>query len=306
MAKVIIFGATGTVASATARAAHARGTSVVLAARDPTKPISALTPEQEHQGSYQRIQADLSDPESIRLAVTSTNATRAFVYTVFDAPDHMRASLEAMKSAGIEHVVYLSSFAVKGEPGSVGPENFIAHAHARVEMSLADVFGASGYVAVRPSFYATNIRWWLAAAAEGRVGMAYPEAKFDLVVPEDIGRVCGTLLAQGSGMVQGNYVNLLGQEELALGDAVRLLSRETTGKEVEVVTVGEEEEIECFVAKLGFPEPLARAVVQQNREQSLGLGRGLVNFATDTDFTRNVYRITGSQSTGFREWAQQA
>ncbi|RAH86786.1 NAD(P)-binding protein [Aspergillus japonicus CBS 114.51] len=306
MVKVIIFGATGAVASATACAAHAWGASVVLAARDTTKSIPALTPEAEKNGSYQRVHADLTDPETIRHAVTTTNATRAFVYTVFGAPDHMRASLEAMRSAGIEHVVYLSSFAVKGEPGSVGPENFIAYAHARVEVTLNEVFGSSGYVAVRPSFYATNIRWWLAASAEGRVGMAYPEAKFDLVVPEDIGRVCGTLLAQGSSVVQGNFVNLLGQEELALGDAARLLSRETTGQEVEVVTVGEEEEIECLVAKLGFPEPLARAVVQQNREQSLGLGRGLVDFATDADYARNVHRITGSQPTAFGEWAQQA
>ncbi|RAL12367.1 NmrA-like family protein [Aspergillus homomorphus CBS 101889] len=306
MSTVIVFGATGAVASATARTAKARGATVYLASRSLNKPIPSLSEEEGHQGEYRRVEADLSKPETIRQAVSSARATRAFVYTVFDSPDHMRSSLEAMKAAGIEYVVYLSSFSVKGDPNSVPSEEYIAYSHAQVEINLAHIFGESKYMAVRPSFFATNAHWWVAAAADdGTVKMAFPGAKFDFIVPEDIGRVCGTLLAQETEgtPVQGDHLSLIGQEELALGDAVELLGQ-ATGKKLKISECSQEEEIRYLVGKVGFPEPLARAVVEQNREQSRG--HGLVDFVTHADYARNVYRVTGSQPTGFREWAQQA
>ena len=101
MSKTIIFGPTGHVGSATARAAQQHGAKVFLAMRNPEKRIPHLSVEQEQAAGFERIQADLTKPDTIRAAVTKTGAKHAFIYTVFSTADNMRSSIEALKSAGI-------------------------------------------------------------------------------------------------------------------------------------------------------------------------------------------------------------
>jgi len=110
--KTLIFGATGAVGSAAARTAHGHGAEVILASRGISKPIPRLTSTQEQAGGFKRVQADLLNPDSVRAAVTKSGAKHAFIYAALQSTDYMRATVEALKSAGIEFVVFLSSSSI--------------------------------------------------------------------------------------------------------------------------------------------------------------------------------------------------
>lgn len=153
----IVFGATGSVGSATARTAQERGAKVVLALRDIQKPIPGLSAEQERAAGFERVQADLSEPETVAEAVRKTGAKHAFIYALLGrTPDNMRAGITALKDAGIEFVVVLSSGSIDSHILNKSPSMFVAVLHGQIEASLDDVFGSGSYVAVRPAYFASK------------------------------------------------------------------------------------------------------------------------------------------------------
>jgi NAD(P)-dependent dehydrogenase (short-subunit alcohol dehydrogenase family) len=178
--KIIVFGPTGRVGSAVARSARQYGSKVVLAMRDPHKPIPGLCQEQELHGNYERIQADLIKPDTVQAAVHNTRAKCAFIYNAFGAPDHMKASITALKSAGIEFVVLLSSWAVQGDIRTIVPSNLVAWSHAQVEINLEDIFGPNGFAAVRPAWFASNSLWYKTMVPKGRVKLLRRKVRLDL------------------------------------------------------------------------------------------------------------------------------
>ncbi|KIX09908.1 uncharacterized protein Z518_00989 [Rhinocladiella mackenziei CBS 650.93] len=150
---VIIFGPTGGVGGGAALEAHARGAKVWLAMRDTSKPIAGLTPEQEEKGRYTRAQADLSDPASVANAVKQSGAKAAFTY-VQRGPGVMKSTVQAMKDAGVEYVVLLSSRTVKGDLRTIEPNDFIPFYHAQAEIAIQDA--GLALTAVRPGVFASN------------------------------------------------------------------------------------------------------------------------------------------------------
>ena len=124
--KTIVFGPTGNVGFATARTAQRHGAKVFLAMRDLRKPIPGLSVEQEPEGGFERVQADLTKPETITMAVNQTGAKHAFIYVTFGTSDNMRSSIMALKAAGIEFTVFLSSDGIQSDIRSVAPSDFIA------------------------------------------------------------------------------------------------------------------------------------------------------------------------------------
>ena len=147
---VIVFGPTGAVGGAVASEAGKR-----LAMRDINKPIDAITSDQERDGNFTRVHADLSDPESVKQAVQRSGAKAAYVYLVF-VPGGLKGALQAMKDAGIEYVVFLSSFTIKKNTDvrDIAPEAFIAYAHAQAEAVLEDI--GMAHTALRPGSFASN------------------------------------------------------------------------------------------------------------------------------------------------------
>ena len=105
------------------------------------------------------MQADLLKPETIAEAVKTSGAKRAFIYLAHGAQDNMKSTIEAMKAAGVEFVVFLSSFTVHTDKPlrDIPPSDIIDYLHAQVEANLDDVFGAEHYVAVRPGAFVTNL-----------------------------------------------------------------------------------------------------------------------------------------------------
>ena len=304
---VIVFGPTGAVGSATARAARQHGARVTLAMRDTTKPIPRLSPSQEATDGYERVHADLSQPDTIRSAVLQSGAKHAFIYMVFDSPDHMRASIKVLKDAGIESVVLLSSISIQGDLHAVPPTDLIGFAHAQVELNLLEIYGKEAFTAVRPAFFASNSFWWAnQIATEAEVKTAFPDVRLDFISPEDIGAVCGTFLAGAAVPTEGDQgqkiVCLTGPELLSVAEAIQTIGR-SIGKKVRVTTVTEDENVEIMVSKSGIPRPLAKLLIGQLAQMQDGAG-----FSGSPDFhqySANIERYLGRPPTRFEQWVEQ-
>ncbi|KAI9042948.1 NmrA-like family protein [Aspergillus affinis] len=244
--RVIVFGATGDVGSDAALRAHHEGAAVSLAMRNPSTPIPKIDGL-----PFKRYKADLTQPDTLRTAVRVADAKAAFIYGIFNGPDYMRTALRALKEAGIEYVVFLSSFIILTDIHAVDPSDIVPWEHAQVEIALEEVYGRDSYVTVRPAFYSSNILHEKHAILQGEVKLPNPDAKFDFIASEDIGHVAGTILVNGA---PEHIVRLLGPEEMALRDAV-LIVGDVLGKEVRVTRISREEAAAQMEAA-GMPTPM--------------------------------------------------
>ncbi|MBE3044617.1 NAD(P)H-binding protein, partial [Candidatus Bathyarchaeota archaeon] len=303
----LVFGATGAVGSAAAHAAKDHGANVILAVRDLAKPMPNTTLEEEQDLGFSRVQADLLNPDSLRAAVKATKATRAFVYVAFGSPDYMKSSFEALKSAGIEFVVLLSSAGIFGDPRDVKPESPVFFGPAQAEIGLEETFGKGGYVAVRPASFASNSLWWREGIQAGEVRLPYPQATNDCISPADIGRVSGAVLAKGPSVIGGldgkyNDIRLYGPKLVSQGDAAVIIGK-AVGKEVKVTTVSEEKYVESL-ARL-MPEALAWNVVTGFRVRAgLEADDGAYAEPGFSEASGNVEKYGGKPSTQFGEWVE--
>jgi uncharacterized protein YbjT (DUF2867 family) len=294
---VIVFGATGAVGSSASREAHRRGASVHLAMRNTSKPIPNIDTSAP---GYTRIQADLSDPSSLTHAVQQSRATAAFVYTVFFSQDHMASAFAALKAAGISYVVLLSSFSVRGAAHEeANKDNFIAAVHAQPEAALA----ASGlaYTAVRPAYFNTNLLWNQAQIRNGTAELLYPEVKHDFIAPEDIGAVCGAILAEPRFQKQdaGQRVYLCGPELMTQRRAQEIIG-ETIGREIKIKELSEDEWKEKLKG-MHMPEPAAEALLKGLRKSHEGAD---VYKDVFEEGSANVRKYKEKEAMTFREWVE--
>ncbi|KAJ5594965.1 uncharacterized protein N7459_001173 [Penicillium hispanicum] len=292
---VIIFGATGAVGSSAALKAHQEGAKVSLAMRDPSKPIPILSGI-----SAERVQADLTNPETIRAAVQQTGAKFAFIYAAFGTSDHMRSSIEALKEAGIEFVVFLSSYAIdssphRGDARAVPPSDFIPWVHAQIELVLEDVFGKDAFVAVRPAYFASNLHMMKndIVKEDAVVRHANPEAEFDWISPYDIGQVAGAVLAHST---NGHIVGLVGPERMSVRDALGHVGR-VLGKEIKVTTIPKEEAVDGF-KQHGIPPPVAEWLVNDVTETPGAFFRA----PTYQEAAGNIQKYTQKDPVRFEQW----
>ncbi|PYI03208.1 NmrA-like family protein [Aspergillus sclerotiicarbonarius CBS 121057] len=304
METVIVFGPSGAVGSAAARTAHQQGSKVYLAMRDTTKPVPGLTAETEREGGFERVQADFSHPETISSAVAHSAAKHAFIYTDLTSPDHMRASFTALRDAGIESVVLLSSFGVQGDIRSVSSEHVIAYVHAQAEVSLQEVFGVNGYVAVRPGFYASNTLWWKEPVQTGHVKLAWANGAFEWISPEDIGGVCGTILAhkaKGIDLVSGEFVYLVGPEQMSVRGVIETIGR-VLGREITITEVDEEEAVDSLVNESGLAEGIARSVLGLCRSATEGYS--FFDSPVYGESVGNIQKYLRRSPMRFHEWVE--
>lgn len=305
MTSVIVFGPTGNVGTVAAVTAHEQGAQVHLAMRDPQKTISGLSLEDEKAGNYDRVQADLLDPASVTAAVEKTGAKRAFIYCMFQDRTGMRETISALKSAGIEFVVFLSSSSVeiREDPADIPPEEIIPYAHAQIEVNLREIFGPTGYVAVRPGAFATNILRYKDGINEGRVNLL-GKIKFDWITFEDMGLVCGNLLAKGPSVLDGKTAfTLYGPQKLTNEESVNIIAG-ILGKDLKIGQATRDEEI-TDMTKIGIPRPVAQYVIDltlnQNHDRPMGMDEGSEGFETGV---ANVQKYGGRPAMKFEDWVR--
>ncbi|KAJ4373043.1 hypothetical protein N0V83_003334 [Neocucurbitaria cava] len=302
MATVIVFGPTGNIASVAAQTAHQHGAKVWLAMRDPSKAIPGLTLGAEKAGNYSRVHADLSKPDTVAAAVKTAGATRSFIYVARGTPDHMKGTAEALKAAGVEFVVLLSSFTIGyTQPADVRPSESIPYTHARVEVTLDEVYGPERYVAVRPGGFATNLLRQKEGIRAGEVKMYGPGFKIDCITPVDIGGVVGTILAEGPPRDGQRKVFLYGPQILSQRQGLEIIGK-VLGKEVKVSGIVAEEALAQYLAK-GAPKPMAEYMIRSlgDTNPELEDGSWLAHYKEGVE---NVKKYTGKPATGFWEWVE--
>ena len=299
--KVIVFGPTGNIGSITAQTASKKGAKVYLAMRDPTKTIPGLSQEAERAGKYERLQADLTDADSIRAAVQKSGAQAAFLYLAFGSPDHMQSAFQALKDGGIQKVVFLSSFTVpKDHLEDVQPADMISYVHAQAELSLRKVFAKDQLVAIRPGSFATNALHNKAGIDERRVKILSPERESDWITNDDMGEVSGTVLVEGQRDSQ-DVIYLFGPDMLSQKSGFEIIGK-VLGERIEVVDVKADEALQEYL-RGGMPEPIAKYLISviektgsNGGAMDLGPGRHEEGVAT-------VKKYTGHPALGFEEWA---
>jgi len=308
--KVIVFGPTGGVGSATALEAHRLGATVYLGMRDPSKPIPIPG---GLPSSLKRIPADLSGAASLARAVSETDGAKAaFLYLNYTSPDHMRGSISSLKSAGVEFIVFLSSFTVPENPSDAAPGDFIAYLHAQVELVLEDIMGRDGYVAVRPGYFNTNALKWkstlnTAGKEGGEIKIPFPDAEFDWISPGDIGKVCGRLLVQqrtDSDREKETAVYLAGPKMLSQRSAAVELGKHLGKEDLQVSPLEEEKLIPWMMEAFGIPEPGAQVLADDWRKRSAktdGKYQGKIH----DQAVANVQRYTGEKATTWAEWVKE-
>ncbi|CAH0054957.1 unnamed protein product [Clonostachys solani] len=303
MASVLVFGPTGKVGSYAARTAADQGAKVWLAMRDTTKAIPGLTEDAEKAGGFQRVQADLQKPETVSEAVKVSGAKRAFIYLVHGASDHQKATIEALKAAGVEFVVFLSSFTILVNQGlrEISPSDYIAYVHAQVEANLEDTFGPDNYVALRPGGFVTNLLAERDGVVAGKVQLYGGIFEQDNIVPDDIGKVAGTVLASGPRNGQ-KKVYLYGPQIRSIHDSYVEVGR-VLGKDLEIITLGPEDGLKKHLSR-GMSESVAKYMVALAGTKGPDKGNG-ERFPRYQEGVANVQLYTGKPSTSLDDWVKQ-
>lgn len=294
---VIVFGPTGAVGAVVALEASKRGAKVWLAMRSIDKTIAGISADAEEKGSFQRVQADLTDPESVKAAVQKSGAKAAFVYLV-RAQDHLKGSLEAMKTAGIEYVVFLSSYTIRPDEDyrAIPPESMIPYMHAQVEIALDDL--GIPHTALRPGRFATNCfnhdldkskTPWEAQVLIG-------DLMGDCVIQVDIGRVGGAVLVEAPSSHK-EVIYVFGPQLLTndqMWDAIKKI----TGRDIVVHHLSPDEKATILKAK-GVPTPLVdymMKVMQAMRETNV------YPEPFYSDAVGNILKYSGYEPTKFEEY----
>ncbi|USW52912.1 Putative NAD(P)-binding domain, NAD(P)-binding domain superfamily [Septoria linicola] len=298
--KVLVFGPTGNVARVAATTASKHGVKVFLVMRDPQKSIPGLSSEDEKNGDYERVQADLTQPNTVKEAASKTGAKRAFIYLAHGSQDHMRATLEALKAGGVEFVVFLSSYTVKEPLEKIPPQDIIPYMHARTEMQLLEVFGEKNFVALRPGGFATNILTWNEDGIKaGHVKLWSPKASFDMITPDDMGEVAGLVLAKE--LKDQHIIYLFGPKMISQEDQIHVVEK-ALGKEIKIEDIDEQAAVQQYQQK-GIPEVFAKYLAARMGEI---YGKGFSGEEEENfhQGVKNVEKFTGHKATGFEEWVK--
>ena len=299
---VIVFGPTGAVGGVAAVEARKRGAHVWLAMRDTSKEIKGFDSNAE---GYSRVEADLTKPETLKGAVSKSGAKTAFIYVIFQSPDSMRSSFQALADAGITYIVMLSSFTVQGDARGEYTD-MIGKIHATTEISLQD--SGIKHTAVRPAFFASNVLMWYSdGLKKGEVEVAHPAAKFDYISPTDIGTVCGAILANPDFQTldkdsTAKSVYLCGPELMTQNNAMDIISK-GLGREIKVKEVGQDQ----WVANFSNPymRPAMEGIGEGMQENIKTDGRAMYPEEMYTQSHKNMKTYLGREPTKFSEWVAQ-
>ncbi|KAI1867703.1 uncharacterized protein JN550_006844 [Neoarthrinium moseri] len=301
---VIVFGPTGQVGSVVARTAAEQGVDVWLAMRDPTKNIRGIGKDQEDSASFRRIQADLQEPETVTQAVKMSGAKRAFIYLVHGAPDHLQGAILAMKAAGIEFVVLLSSFTIlTNQPlRDIPPSELLAHVHGQVEANLHDTFGPDHYTAVRSGCFATNLLAERSGIVANDVKLYGGTFEQDNIVPSDIGKVIGNILVSGPRNGQNNIVYLYGPKIRSIHESIVTIGK-VLGKDLSITTLGPKEGYDNYITH-GMTPQYAEFMVRTLSTKGPDKGHG-ERFPRYEEGVSNVKLYTGKPATTLDDWVKE-
>jgi uncharacterized protein YbjT (DUF2867 family) len=256
-------------------------TPVRLLVRDPSAP-DAPPPAADRQ----IVAADLDRPDTLPAALDGVQ--RLFLLSPGpDTPAQDAAAIAAARTAGVEHVVLLSSLGV--EAGGIGG----GAAHAPGEQLLA----GSGltWTVLRPNEFMTNtLRWIPEITARGSVSLPTGNGRVGFVAPADIAAVAAAALLDPDRHT-GKIHQLTGPAALTTGDAAVQL-----GAALGIPALHHDVSDEAFRAAAtdaGMPPMVIEIFSAYYR----ALPSGVMDRVTD-----DIATITGRPATPFAAWAADA
>ena len=297
---VLVFGPTGQVGGAAALEASKRGAKVWLAMRDTNKAINGLTNEQERNGKFTRVKADLSDPETVKQAVQLSGAKAAYVYLVH-GPGGLQGALRAMKEASIEYVVLLSSFTIPKDANirEIPPEAVIPYVHAQAEIALEDI--GMAHTALRPGSFASNAFTMSMDSSKTPLEVyTYAEGNrtTDNIVPEDIGRVGGAVLVDRPSTSSKEIIYLYGptlRSELEMCNTLK----DHFPKEVSVIQQTPDEWAGRMKAT-GLPPHIVQYLIRAQKEHN----QALYSRSITEEGAANIRKYSGYEPTSFEDFVK--
>jgi uncharacterized protein YbjT (DUF2867 family) len=272
---LLVTGATGHVGRELARELDERGAAFRVLVRDPAR--AAGLPERA-----ERVVGDLDTPAT--LATAMDGVERLFLLVPGIGIEHTEHAVAAARAAGVRHIVYLSSYAVIGDP---------VPAMGRWHREREELIRASGIAAtfLRPGGFMTNAFDWLPTLrAGGYVLDPVGPGRAAPIDPADIAAVAAVTLTEDGH--EGEQYLLTGGETFTVAEQVQILAK-ATGREIEVRAVATPAEAVRFRYPHGAPQVLADALIE-----GLTLMRAdTVGVRTDT-----VRRLLGRAPRTFADW----
>ncbi|MGW4895792.1 NAD(P)H-binding protein [Kitasatospora sp. NPDC004240] len=272
----LITGARGKVGQAVIDRLHTAGL--------PVRAASARPAELTVPAGVEAVELVLDRPETFAAALDGVR--QVFLYP---EPGGILAFVEAAETAGVEHVVLLSSSTVLGPDAENDP---LASHSLTVERALS----ASSLTCtfLRPDAFASNAFAW--AYPIGRalpVQLAYPDAEIAPIHPEDIADIAVAALtgaATAGGPLTGRAVTLTGAESLSFRAQLAVLA-EAVGREIPVERITR-----------------ARAEEQMAAHMPATMVSSLLDLweAADgrpADVADTTESLLGRPARGFRQWA---
>ncbi|MFI6372589.1 SDR family oxidoreductase [Streptomyces sp. NPDC050546] len=224
------------------------------------------------------VEGDLARADSLKSALEGVRSL--FLLSGTGAEEEV---LAAVRRAGVEHVVLVSSITVQTHPHLPAAGENLA-----VERLLKD--SGMAWTILRPTQFASNTLWWAPSIrAEGVVRAPYADVGLPAVHPADIAAVARAALTEPAH--RGRTYALTGPARVTVRQQVAAVAA-ALGRAVTLVEISPEEAHRQMASFLG--DETAHAV--------LDLMGGDVNdellAVRDT-----IAQVTGSSARSFRQWA---
>ena len=270
---IVVTGATGNVGRPLIQSLAAAGEQVTAVSRRISDVPNAV-PNDVPNG-VRRLQADLSQPETLVPALDGAKAVFLLTAAEFLANGNMKDVMEVVEASGVERVVLLSS-------QGVGTKRHPSDLEDAVTQS------GLGWTMLRPGNFASNAFQWAESIRTQRL-MAAPFADVALpaVDPDDIAEVAAAALRDPSHA--GSVYTLTGpvaisprQQADAIGQAV--------GQPVQFVELSREEARSRMLAYM--PEPVVDATLG-------ALGTPTV---AEQEVSPDVEKVLGRPARTFTDW----
>jgi uncharacterized protein YbjT (DUF2867 family) len=261
----LVTGARGSVAAELIALLRRRGLPVRPASRQPADPSIAT--------------CDLTDPATFPAALAGV--TSVFLYA---EPSHIDAFVKEATTAGVEHIVLLSSSSVLGPDPEASP---LAKSHLDVERALTAAPVRS--TLLRPGSFAGNaLAWSWPVKAGDPVSLPYPNSHSDPIHEADIAEAAVAVLTDPA--LGGRPYSLTGPESITFIEQIGILSH-VTGRDIPVKNITREEwkaEMADYV-----PEPIAEVLLDWWQS----------NDGVPVEITTDVERLLGRPGRTFATWA---
>ncbi|THA62937.1 NmrA family transcriptional regulator [Streptomyces sp. A0642] len=267
----LVTGCRGRVASTLVSLLHQGGHPVRAGSRNPGElSLPAGVPS---------VACDLGDPATFAPALDGVDSV--FLYA---EPSHITAFLAAAQTAGVTHIVLLSSSSVLDPDAASNP---IAASHHAVEQALTG--SPLTTTLLRPGAFTGNAYQWSESFRSGRpVDLPYPHSATSPIDEADIAEAARAVLTDAR--LQGSAYHLTGPESLTAAEQVELLAA-ATGSPTTFRTVSRsawKDAVSPFV-----PETIAEAL----------LDYWAATDGTAAEVTGETEKLTGRPARTFAAWA---